>query len=227
MTLAENLYAEELETVAANPVLKQAYNNRWYRYDSNETYFILINMGPAAIKPGEQVFFTYGRRSNQCLVENYGFTLDHNNFYSHLPFRAVLATNPKAKIKSAKELLPDEKMLADEENFYAVTELLKVKYNKVSPEVLSFLRSVLMESNYEADDKKYLMVSSPRVIDFELMVLKFGVELLQEYGKTCFSDPVQNQQMERDISSSDDSLRLIAQYNTALQVTWKKAIKLM
>ncbi len=92
---------------------------------------------------------------------------------------------------------------------------------------MSYLRSVLMESNYEADDKKYLMVSSPRVIDFELMALKFGVELLQEYGKTCFSDPVQNQQMERDISSSDDSLRLIAQYNTALQVTWKKAIKLM
>lgn len=147
-------------------------------------------MGSAAIKPGEQVFFTYGRRSNQYLVENYGFTLDHTNFYSHLPIRAVLATNPKAKIKSAKELLPDEKLLADEENLYAVTELLKVKYNKVSPEVFSFLRSVLMESNYEADDKKYLMVSSPRVIDFELMVLKFGVELLEEYGKTCFSDAV-------------------------------------
>ena len=119
-------------------------------------------------------------------------------------------------------------MLEDEEtSVYDVTEVLKVKYNKVSPELLSFLRSVLMESTYEGDDKKYLMVSSPRVIDFELMVLKFGVELLEEHGKTYFSDAVQNQEMERDLASSDDSLRLIAQYNSTLQLTWKKAIKLM
>jgi len=154
MTLAESLDAEELETVAANRALKQAYDNRWYRYDSNETYFLLVNMGPAAIKPGQQVFFTYGRWSNQYLVENYGFTLDHTNIYSYLPIRAVLATNPKAKIKSAKELLPNAKMLEDEENdLYATTEILKVKYNKVSPELFSFLRS-------------------------ELMVLKFGIELV-------------------------------------------------
>lgn len=104
---------------------------------------------------------------------------------------------------------------------------MKVKYNKVSPALMSYLRSVLMESNYDADDKKYLMVSSPRVIDFELLVLKFAVELLEEHGKTCFTDPVKNQEMERDLNSSDDSLRLIAQYNTQLQVVWNKAKVLM
>jgi hypothetical protein len=51
--LAENLEPEELETIAASPLLKQAYNNRWYRHGSHETYFLLSNMGPNAIKPGE------------------------------------------------------------------------------------------------------------------------------------------------------------------------------
>ena len=123
----------------------------------------------------------------------------------------MLATNPKAKILSAKELLPDEKMLKNEQDdLYAVTELLKVKYNKVSPHYLSYLRSVLMESNYDADDKKYLMVSTPRVIDFELMVLKFGVELLEEHGKAFFANDEANTEMVKNLNSDDASLRLIA-----------------
>ena len=52
MTTADTLDAEELEAVASNPVLKQAYNSRWYRYDNNETYFILVNMSSDPIKPG-------------------------------------------------------------------------------------------------------------------------------------------------------------------------------
>lgn len=44
-TISENLESEELEAIADNFMLKQAYNNRWYRYDNKETYFILINMG--------------------------------------------------------------------------------------------------------------------------------------------------------------------------------------
>jgi len=56
--------------------------------------------------------------------------------------------------------------------------MVKVKANRVSEGFLSYLRSVLMMKNFESEDKKYLNVSSPVLIDFELIVVDFAVELL-------------------------------------------------
>jgi len=91
-----------------------------------------------------------------------------------LDIRVVLSTNPKEKIKNAKSLLPDEKMLKDE-NMEITTELLRISPLNVSEDLLAYLRSVLMMKNYEGEDKSLIMVSSPRIIDFELLVLDFAI----------------------------------------------------
>ena len=91
-----------------------------------------------------------------------------------MDIRVVLSTNPKEKIKNAKSLLPDEKMLKDE-NMEITTELLRISPLNVSEDLLAYLRSVLMMKNYEGEDKSLIMVSSPRIIDFELLVLDFAI----------------------------------------------------
>ena len=189
-TVAENLDVEEKEAIVDSFQLMQAYNNRWYRHDNPDTYVLLVNMGKA-IEPSEQVWFNYGRRSNSHLFENYGFTLDHTNVYANLRLRVILSTNPKQKIETAKSLFPDQKTLDDRENLDELTELLKIKLNRVSPGILQYLRSVLMEQNYDKEDKKYIMVSTPRVIEFEILVVKFAINLLEEYAKQNLKGSVQ------------------------------------
>jgi len=124
-------------------------------------------------------FFTI---SNINSLYSYGFTLDETNLFTALEFRVILGHNPKEQIKNAASLLPDEKILQDEENLELATEMVKVKANRVSEGFLSYLRSALMMKNFESEDKKYLNVSSPVLIDFELIVVDFAVELLTQWA---------------------------------------------
>ena len=57
-----------------------------------------------------------------------------------------------------------------------------MKATRVSEGFLAYLRSVLMLNNYEGEDKKFINVSSPVVIDFELTVIDFAVNLLTEWA---------------------------------------------
>ena len=49
--------------------------------------------------------------------------------------------------------------------------------------MFSYLRSGL-QNNYNGPDSAQLMVSSPRVIEFELLVVDFALDMLEHYGKT-------------------------------------------
>ena len=80
-------------------------------------------------------------------------------------------------------MLPvDEKFLVGEnvditkieENLDLTTELIKVPPFKVADGLLAYLRSVLLNKNYDGPDKNYVMVSSPRVISFEILVIDFA-----------------------------------------------------
>ena len=42
-TIAENLEEEEMEFIAYNQPLRYVYNDRWYRTDNHDTYFLLVN----------------------------------------------------------------------------------------------------------------------------------------------------------------------------------------
>jgi len=56
---------------------------------------------------------------------------------------------------------------------------------------MSYLRSVLTNNFRDHDDYSYLMVSSPRVIKFEILVIDFAIQILEEIGKTIlFKDGV-------------------------------------
>ena len=73
-------------------------------------------------------------------------------------------------------------MLEDQENIDITTELIRVKSYRISEGLLAYLRSALMMMNYEGVDKKYIMVSAPALIDFELTVLDFAIELLTQWA---------------------------------------------
>jgi hypothetical protein len=102
--------------------------------------------------------------------------------FTALEIRLTLGTNPKEKILSAKSLFPDAKILEDEENLDYATEIVKVKATRVSEGFLAYLRSVLMLNNFEGEDKKFINVSSPVVIDFEMTVIDFAVNILTEWA---------------------------------------------
>lgn len=180
---AENLTQEELEWIMDSPILKQLYDNRWYRPDSTDTYFIMLNKKNTPIKAGEQIFLNYGSRTNGHLIENYGFTLDDTNRQSCLSLRLVIGTNPKEKISSPAKLVPSAKVLEDTDNLDAQTELHQVTAQCLSTPFLSYLRSVLMQNNYDGEGKDTLMVSCPKVLEFEILVIGWAVELLVMYGK--------------------------------------------
>ena len=99
--------------------------------------------------PGDPVHYAYGNRNNRQLVETYGFTLSKENPCASSEFRIDLSTNPKEVLTSAKVLLPDSKIYNDYENIDNITEMAIIRSNKVSDDLLCYLRSVLMTSNYE------------------------------------------------------------------------------
>jgi hypothetical protein len=53
ITISENLSSDELTTISESLILRSAFNNRWYRYNNPETYFILVNSGRYSIKKGD------------------------------------------------------------------------------------------------------------------------------------------------------------------------------
>ena len=93
-----------------------------------------------------------------------------------------LATNPQEAIKGARQLVFSKKSLKENENIDDSTEVLKVKANSVSKDLLEYLRSALMTKNYTKEDASRIMVSAPRVLGFELLVVRYAIDLLEEYS---------------------------------------------
>ena len=143
----------------------------------------MINRRGHSILPGEQVFFSYGRKSNSYFVENYGFTLDESNAFASLEFRVSVGINPKDKVKSVEVFFPGEALLQDLDNIDNTTVMLRVKGQCISEGLLTYLRDNLL-NNYEGPDKSYIMIASPRVIQFELLILDFALDLLYAFPDT-------------------------------------------
>lgn len=108
--------------------------------------------------------FMYGLRTNKFLVQNYGF-VQSNNLADSFEFRVILSTKPEGKIEDVSTLLPTKKEI-DDPNFEEITELQYLKPYRVNNEFMNYLRSVLL-NNYEGPKKEYIMISSPRLIEYE------------------------------------------------------------
>jgi len=108
--------------------------------------------------------------------------LDESNQYNTLHFRVIIGTNPKLAINHVTEFLPDSKILEDREHIETTTEVIKLPPFRVSDSLMSYLRSVL-QSNYNGPDSDFIMISSPRLIEYEIIVLDFAIDLLNHFGK--------------------------------------------
>ena len=68
-TISESILPDEMKTISGSGILRQAYNDRWYRYDNNDTYLVAINYGPRPLQPGSEVAYPYRNKGNGHLLE--------------------------------------------------------------------------------------------------------------------------------------------------------------
>jgi len=88
----EPLSVAELETVSYSTRLRDVYNDRWWTTD-RPAYFIHYDRGLSSSKKGAQLFIQYGHRSDDFLVDNYGFCLDFGaNPFSAYKFRVKMGS---------------------------------------------------------------------------------------------------------------------------------------
>ena len=115
-------------------------------------------------RKGDQLLNSYGARDNRHLLTNYGFTIRQNK-YNSLGFKVFLNFNEEGK----------------QEQFQKV---IKIKKNKLSEDLLQYLRASLIFSyqktngSLENNYLKELRVSVPVNVGFEIHIIKTGIHLI-------------------------------------------------
>lgn len=77
----------------------------WWKYSDPHTYFVVSTSRP--MKAGEQLYNSYGKRSNRYLLIWYGFTIDRNKFDS-VPFRLVMRKGDPQKQQVFDRCIADD-----------------------------------------------------------------------------------------------------------------------
>ena len=102
----QELSASQMETVWYSTRLRDIYNNRWWSVGL-QSFFVQYNYDSKPMRAGEQVFYQYGNRSDDYLVEQYGFSLDPGqNPFSNWKFRLLVGVSPTGEIENVDELIP-------------------------------------------------------------------------------------------------------------------------
>lgn len=169
-----------METVSYSTKLRDVYNDRWWSVDS-EAFFAHHDKSKTPNKAGMQLYYQYGHRSDDFLVDNYGFCLDPGrNPFSSWKFRVVMGSQTPQTLSDITELIPTEAHRAIWSQINDKTELMAVQSDRISEPLFEYLRSVL-QGRYKADggaDGKYLVISSPWVIKYEIFVVTMALQLL-------------------------------------------------
>ena len=122
--------AEEMDEIYYSTKLRDVYNTRWWKVEMQAAYFVPYNTSTKKlVQVGDQVFFDYGNRSDDFLVEQYGFCLEPGqNPFSSWKFRVNMSVSPTGEIEDIEELLPTESMYSEEnyQNIDNVTETIGV-----------------------------------------------------------------------------------------------------
>jgi len=82
-------------------------------------------------------------------------------------------------------MVPPKAVRDDRENIDKLTDLISVQSHRISEPLMEYLRTT-MNNHYSeigGSDAQYLMISSPRVIEFELLILDWGIKLLEHIAK--------------------------------------------
>lgn len=130
-------------------------------------------------RQGDQLFNSYGLRTNRFLILNYGFAIRQNK-YNSLGFKVFVnyTSDDKQEMRHVK--------------------ILKLKKNKLSEPLLQYLRVNLVSSfrtqkgSAHNNYYKHLLVSAPVDLDFELLILKTGIDLVGNMLRTKFATTLED-----------------------------------
>jgi hypothetical protein len=185
---SNDLTPEELAQVNKNEKLLDIYRNRWWNPKCKNSYFIFSNThATKSLRANDEVFYSYGERSNAYLFLFYGFCLDHKNKFDSLDIR-LNSTNLYTK-KKPSEVLKD--LLPNYNDDMRDTELFKFRMNKLPLKFMTYLRT-LMASSYLAADKQFIDLQTPKVVQFEMLVCKKALQLLKVFGQKYHKTTLQS-----------------------------------
>lgn len=107
------------------------------------------------------------------------------NKLNSFKFRVIIGTSPVDAIKAPQDLLPSTQLLADRANIDITTEVIVLYHQRVSSSLLNYLRSVMVPNYKETGlpDADQIMISCPRLIAYELVVIEFAIRLLEHIYK--------------------------------------------
>ena len=118
-------------------------------------------------RKGDQLLNSYGCRTNRFLLTNYGFTIRQNK-YNSLGFKVFVNFDSDKSEQQCR-----------------YQKIIKLKKNKLSEDLLQYLRANLIFS-YRTDHGNEtnnhhldLLVSSPVSFDFEIYILSQGIGLVK------------------------------------------------
>jgi hypothetical protein len=126
----------------------------------------------------------------------------------------LIGVNPAGEIEDVSEMVPSKEIMDDKENIDKLTELIAVQSHRISEPFLEYLRTT-MTNHYEeigGQDSQYLMISCPRVIQFEMLVLEWGLKLLDKISKEELfkrSSLEQDKEALQRLPASEEKLRSI------------------
>ena len=142
-----------METVYQSTKLRDVYNTRWWKVGM-QAYFVHYNADSKPMHAGDQVFYMYGNRSDDFLVEQYGFCLDPDeNPFSSWKFRVSTGVSPTGEIEEIEELLPTESMYSEENypNIDNVTETISLQSHRISDVFFEYMRQTMTNHYVELE----------------------------------------------------------------------------
>ena len=131
----------------------------------DDVYFAMYARHRTCYRKGDQLLNSYGRRNNRFLLTNYGFVIRCNK-YNSLGFKVFV------KYESRQ----------CDTNYFE--KLIKMKRDRLSEDLLQYLRANVIFSYRRQYGTKQngmlrdLLVSTPVDLDFEIHVVKMGLNLV-------------------------------------------------
>ena len=119
-------------------------NFAWYDINDKDSYFVLNTQNKLVYKEDDQVFICYGRRTNQYLLGNYGFSLSKNKWNS-LNFKVNLDFDWKKKVDAKND--KDKKGDVDDDYEAVVSKMIKLKEHKLRDDVFAYIRANIMNQH--------------------------------------------------------------------------------
>ena len=170
-------------------------------------YFTMYNQSDKVIPQGDQIFYQYGGRSDDFLASQYNFCLDPDeNNYSSWKVRVLIGVNPIGEIEDISEFIPTQAILDDYENLDKVTDLINVKRYRLCEQLLEYMRHTMSYHYSELGglDPEYLMISCPRVIDFEKLIVDWAIKLLLKISQEELFKRKSLEEEEKELDGLDE-----------------------